>query len=68
MRRHAAPHVQVKAAGGVRTLDALLAVRELGTTRAGATATKVMLDELRQRLGLPPIEIPDGDAVAPAGY
>ena len=50
MRRHAAPHVQVKAAGGIRDLDALLAVRALGVTRVGATRTKDILDECRRRL------------------
>jgi deoxyribose-phosphate aldolase len=49
MRRHAAPHVQVKAAGGIRDLDALLAVRALGVTRVGATRTKDILDEFRRR-------------------
>jgi deoxyribose-phosphate aldolase len=53
MRKHAAPHVQVKAAGGVRDLDALLKVRELGVTRCGASRTQEMLDECRRRLGLP---------------
>ena len=51
MRRHSPPHVQVKAAGGVRDLDRLLRVRALGCTRAGATATKDILDEARRRLG-----------------
>lgn len=55
MRRHAAPHVQVKAAGGVRDLDTLLKVREAGATRSGATRTAGMLDECRRRLGLPPV-------------
>jgi deoxyribose-phosphate aldolase len=55
MRRHAPPHVQVKAAGGVRDLDTLLKVRELGVSRCGASRTKEMLDELRRRLDLPPI-------------
>jgi deoxyribose-phosphate aldolase len=50
MRRCSPPHVQVKAAGGVRTLDRLLAVRALGVTRVGATATKAILDECRARL------------------
>src|SRR3954447_2546685 len=49
MRRSVNPHVQVKAAGGVRTLDALLEVMALGVTRVGATATKTMLDEFRSR-------------------
>ena len=52
MRKHAAPHVQVKAAGGVRDLDTLLKVRALGISRSGATRTKEMLDECRRRLGL----------------
>jgi deoxyribose-phosphate aldolase len=51
MRKHSPVHVQVKAAGGVRDLDRLLRVRELGCTRSGATATKEMLDEARRRLG-----------------
>jgi len=51
MREHSAPSVQIKAAGGVRTLDDLLRVRSLGVTRVGATATKAMLDEAKQRFG-----------------
>jgi deoxyribose-phosphate aldolase len=50
MRRHSPAHVQVKAAGGVRTLDALLAVRALGVTRVGATRTQEMLEEVKQRM------------------
>jgi deoxyribose-phosphate aldolase len=49
MRANVAANVQVKAAGGVRTLDALLAVMALGVTRIGATATKTILDEFRGR-------------------
>ena len=49
MRRSVSPRVQVKAAGGVRTLDALLAVLDLGVTRVGATATAAILDEFRAR-------------------
>jgi deoxyribose-phosphate aldolase len=50
MRRCSPPHVKVKAAGGVRTFDRLLAVRALGVSRVGATATKAILDECRARL------------------
>jgi len=57
MRKHAPPHVQVKAAGGVRDLDTLIKVRELGVSRCGASRTKEMLDECRQRLGLPAISV-----------
>jgi deoxyribose-phosphate aldolase len=52
MRKHSPAHVQVKAAGGVRTLDRLLDVRAIGVTRSGATATVAMLDEAKRRLGL----------------
>lgn len=51
MRRCSPPRVQVKAAGGVRTFDRLLAVRALGVTRVGATASKPILDECKVRLG-----------------
>ena len=50
MRRCSPPHVKVKAAGGVKTLDRLLAVRALGVSRVGATATKAILDECKARL------------------
>src|SRR5262245_36895400 len=51
MRRCSPPHVRVKAAGGVRNFDRLLAVRALGVSRVGATASKAILDECKQRLG-----------------
>jgi deoxyribose-phosphate aldolase len=54
MRRHSPPRVQVKAAGGVRTLDRLLEVRALGVTRCGATRTIEMLEEAKRRLGIAP--------------
>jgi deoxyribose-phosphate aldolase len=50
MRRCSPPHVQVKAAGGIRTLDRLLEVRALGVHRVGATATRTILDDCKARL------------------
>jgi deoxyribose-phosphate aldolase len=50
MRRCSPAHVQVKAAGGVRSFDQLLAVRDIGVTRVGATATKAILEECRARM------------------
>ncbi len=50
MRKFSPPHVQVKAAGGVRTFERVLAVRKIGVTRVGATATKVILDECKAKL------------------
>jgi deoxyribose-phosphate aldolase len=49
MREHCPSTVQVKAAGGVRTLDDLLRVRSLGVTRIGATATESILEEAKKR-------------------
>jgi deoxyribose-phosphate aldolase len=49
MRATCSPKVQVKAAGGVRDLDGLIRVRELGATRCGASATAAILDEYRRR-------------------
>jgi deoxyribose-phosphate aldolase len=64
MRKHSPPHVQVKAAGGIRDLDTLLKLRHL-ITRCGASRTKDMLDDCRTRLGLAAINI----AASPAqGY
>ena len=52
MRQHCGAGVQIKAAGGVRTLDDLLRVRALGVTRVGATATEAILAAAIKR-GLP---------------
>jgi deoxyribose-phosphate aldolase len=49
MRANTSPHIRVKAAGGVRTLDALLEVMELGVTRIGATATETIIEDFRAR-------------------
>ena len=48
MRKHAPPHVQVKAAGGIRDLATVLQVRELGVSRIGASRTQEILDDCRQ--------------------
>jgi deoxyribose-phosphate aldolase len=73
MREHCGPRVQIKAAGGVRTLDDLLRVRALGVTRIGATATETILREAMRR-GLPG-PVPAGMAAesaaagpVPSGY
>jgi deoxyribose-phosphate aldolase len=70
MRQHTADHIQIKAAGGVRTLDDLLKVRELGVTRIGATATIAMLNEAIQRgfSGSLPNPHLDGAKAPTAGY
>ena len=49
MRKHSAPQVKVKAAGGIRDLDSLLAMKEEGATRIGATATEAIMNEAEKR-------------------
>lgn len=58
MRKHSGPNVQIKAAGGVRTLDDLLHVMSLGVTRIGATATVAILEDAKQRgIGNEPVTV-----------
>lgn len=66
MRQHSPATVQVKAAGGVRDFDGLLAVRALGVTRCGASRTADMLNECRKRLNLEPITV--STTATHAGY
>jgi deoxyribose-phosphate aldolase len=49
MRKYSGPKVQVKCAGGVRTLDDLLKMKAAGATRSGATATEAILTEAMKR-------------------
>jgi deoxyribose-phosphate aldolase len=49
MRKQCPDTVQVKAAGGVRSLEDLLRVKALGVTRIGATATQTILEDAKQQ-------------------
>jgi deoxyribose-phosphate aldolase len=49
MRATVSPHIEVKAAGGVRSLDTLLTLHRAGATRFGATATEAILDDFAAR-------------------
>ncbi|KAI9162689.1 Deoxyribose-phosphate aldolase [Paramyrothecium foliicola] len=49
MRQHCNADIQIKAAGGVRTLDDLLHVMTLRVTRIGATATIEIMEEAARR-------------------
>ena len=49
MRAAVSDKVQVKAAGGMRTLDALLAVRAAGADRCGVSATEAIMQEAEKR-------------------
>ncbi|MDK1016517.1 MAG: deoxyribose-phosphate aldolase [Actinomycetota bacterium] len=49
MRSSVSPHVKVKAAGGIRTLDGLLEVMSIGVERIGATRTEAMLEDYKAR-------------------
>jgi deoxyribose-phosphate aldolase len=47
MRQYAKPSIQVKAAGGVRTLERAIEIKALGCTRFGCTATAGILERLK---------------------
>ena len=66
MRKHSPASVQVKAAGGIRDLDTLLAMRALGVTRCGTARASEILDEANRRLGRPAVQAPQ--LAAGAGY
>ena len=68
MRASVSDRVQVKAAGGVRDLDGLIRVRELGASRCGATATAAMLDEYRRRDASAASSTPGSGKIGSGGY
>jgi deoxyribose-phosphate aldolase len=71
MRASTSAKVQVKAAGGVRDLDGLIRVRELGASRCGASATAAILDEYRRREAAGAANVPttrQRGTIGPAGY
>ncbi|KAI0891031.1 deoxyribose-phosphate aldolase [Annulohypoxylon nitens] len=49
MKANVGPTVQIKAAGGVRTLSEVLTVASLGVTRIGASATTAIMEEAISR-------------------
>ncbi|HTG45383.1 MAG TPA: deoxyribose-phosphate aldolase [Verrucomicrobiae bacterium] len=57
MRAACSAKVKIKAAGGVRDLDGLIKVRELGAARCGTSATAAILEEYKRRSA-------DGDSSA----
>ncbi len=69
MRKTCDAKVAVKAAGGVRTLDAMLACRAVGCTRCGATATIAIMEEaLRREAAGTLVEADPESAVLGQGY
>jgi deoxyribose-phosphate aldolase len=52
MRQHSAPEVQVKAAGSVGNLDAILKAKDLGVTRVGTKGTRKIIEDARKRFGI----------------
>ena len=68
MRENCSEKISIKAAGGVRTLDAALAVRAVGGVRFGATATKKIVEDARQREQEGTLQIPDAVHELISGY
>ena len=61
MRSNALEHIQIKAAGGIRTLERAIEVKKLGCTRFGATATKVILDAFKNETSASITSQPDSN-------
>jgi len=68
MRGTCSAKVRIKAAGGVRTLEGALAVRAVGCTRFGATATQKIVQDARQREKDGTLRIPDSVQELPSAY
>lgn len=68
MRETCSGKVRVKAAGGVRTLDAALAVRAVGAVRFGATATVKIVEEARKREQAGDLKLPTEIKELTSGY
>lgn len=68
MRANVSEKVQIKAAGGVRTLPALLDVIDAGVTRCGATATATILDDFKRMKEGEPLATPTPDSPAESGH
>jgi len=66
MRKHSPDHVQVKAAGGVRDVETMVAVKEIGATRVGSSSTQKLMDAFRKQLELEPIVV--AGVTATEGY
>lgn len=68
MRNSAPPSVRLKAAGGVRTLEAIAQVIGVGCERIGLSKTRDLLDEFRARLDRgEPLEVPADDEASSLG-
>lgn len=68
MLDHVGPDVRVKAAGGIRTLDGLLTVKEMGVSRLGASATAAIMEEAYRRFGDVSSDAPAATIVESKGY
>ncbi|RIV23490.1 deoxyribose-phosphate aldolase [Fibrisoma montanum] len=68
MLDHVGPGIQVKAAGGVRTLDGLLRVKAMGVTRLGASATATIMEDAYRRFGVVGADTPTKPVQESKGY
>lgn len=68
MLDHVGPNVRVKAAGGVRSLDGLLNVKEMGVARLGASATAAIMDDAYRRFGAVNADTPAVNVTEAKGY
>lgn len=68
MLDYVGPGVHVKASGGIRTLDELLAVHTMGVTRVGTSSTATILNEAYRRAGINPENTPTPSSIESTGY
>ena len=68
MLSHVGPGVQVKASGGIRTLDELLAVYDMGVARVGTSSTAAIIQEANRRAGIDPAHTPTSFRIESTGY
>ena len=68
MLDHVGPNVRVKAAGGIRTLDGLLTVKNMGVSRLGASATATIMEDAYRRFGGASPSAPMEPVVESKGY
>ena len=68
MLDHVGPGVRVKAAGGIRTLDGLLTVKEMGVSRLGASATAAIMEDAYRRFGDVNSDAPAANIAESKGY
>jgi deoxyribose-phosphate aldolase len=65
---HVGPNVRVKASGGIRTLDQVLKLKDMGVARIGTSSTAEILNEAYRRSGKAPVQPATTSYIELTGY